>query len=140
MKKKNRAALLLRLLPTALSLAGVATHASAATIEAPGNRVVSDLASALQNGYLYNAQTLVNLITSCGVRAIVVGDTTLTVQQLDLLITAMAAGDKSSWTEVEAAFQAAGAGATFLTDDANVIECVIDQFDLLKSNFPFSSQ
>jgi hypothetical protein len=131
MIKSDRVRRLLKLLPVAVSMTGVASHAMA--LEAPGNSVVGYLGSALESGYLHGAQQIVDTVFACGVRAVVIGDVTLTVQELDLLITAMAQGDRSAWTAVEAAFQSVqhGAGATFIADEANIDACVSDHLDLV---------
>ena len=131
-KKSGRAKHLLRLIPIALGMSGLTAH-NAVALETPGNSIVGYLGSALENGYLNGAQHIVDTVFACGVRAVVIGDLTLTVQQLDLLITSLAGGDKSAWTAVEAAFQSVreGAGATFISDNVNVDGCVAGQIDLV---------
>jgi hypothetical protein len=130
-KKTGRAKHLLKLIPVALGVSGLSGH-NAIALEAPGNNIVGYLGSALENGYLNGAQLILDTVFACGVRAVVVGDLTLTMQELDLLITAMAGGDRSGWTAVEAAFQSVreGADATFITDNINVDGCVTDLIDV----------
>lgn len=131
MKKSDRVRRLMTLLPVAVAMTGVAGKAMA--LEAPGNTIVSYLGSALEEGYLHGAQTIVDNVFACGVRAIVIGDVTITVQELDLLITALAGGDMSAWTAVEAAFQSVrdGAAATFIGDSVNVDGCVFERIDVV---------
>ena len=134
MKKPSRAQLLLRLLPAALSMSSVATHVSA--MEAPGNAIVSKLGAALQSGYLHDAQGLVDLMLNCGVRAVVIGDLRLTLQQLDLLITDLAGNDRTSWSNVEAAFQSVQSGAkAVLIGERTFVDEPCDD-----DNFPVGSQ
>jgi hypothetical protein len=131
MIKSDRVRRFLKLLPVAVTMTGAASHAMA--LETPGNLVVGYLGSALESGYLHGAQQIVDSVFACGVRAVVMGDVTLTVQELDLLITALASGDRSAWTAVEAAFHSVrdGAGATFISDNVNIDACVFDRLDVV---------
>lgn len=138
-KNPGRIRLLLSLLPTAMSLAGGASQAIA--LESSGSSVVSSLGSALRAGDLHNAQSIVDAAASCSVNSIVVGDTTLTIEQLNVLITDLAKGDKAGWQSVAPVFESIGqgAGALFVADSINTEQCVADGIDP-KSDLPPSSQ